>query len=76
MNRVHNVYIRFECPRDDVEGPILGPYPFVQVTYDELRVGPDGDVVAVLDESGDWELTIGAGEYTGQRYSDFVVYAE
>lgn len=29
MNQVHNVYIRFERLRDDVEGPIFGPYSFV-----------------------------------------------
>jgi len=48
--------ISFSRPRDDAEGPTLGPFPWMQVTYTELRVGPDGDPIAMLGEDGDWHL--------------------
>jgi hypothetical protein len=49
------LYLTFSRGRDDKEGPILGPFDWVQLTYDEIRVSPNGDPVALFDE-GDWHL--------------------
>jgi len=48
--------VRFSRPRDEEEGPTLGPFPWVQVTYTELRAGPDGEPIALLGPDGDWHL--------------------
>lgn len=73
------VYVRFERGRDGIVGPTFGPFPFAQVTYSTLRVGPDGDDLAYLNDDGDWELRIGTSAplqlWTGTIYfSDFIVY--
>lgn len=66
-----DVFIRFELPREDAIGPTLGPYPYVQLTYEMLTVGPDGEELAHYDGSEWWLL----GSERG-HYSDIVVYAE
>lgn len=68
-----NVFVEFSCYRDNMQGPQLGPFPFVQVTYDRLRVGPDGNDLAVLGSDGDWHL-VGAdwGTQAGP-WSDIVI---
>lgn len=53
-------------------GPIrFGPFPFVQLTYELLRYGPDGNDLAVLDDGG-WVLTGDdiSGVHAGKRFSD------
>jgi hypothetical protein len=44
------VMVRFERGTDAEVGPILGPYEWVQLTYESLRASPDGDVIAFLGE--------------------------
>ena len=34
----------------------LGEFDFVQLTYDTLRVGPDGEEIAWLNGEDDWYL--------------------
>lgn len=55
--------VHFSRPNDTVEDqpPIdvktFGPYDeFIQLTYHELRSGPDGDFVAWIDENGVWRV--------------------
>jgi hypothetical protein len=47
------------------EQVIVGPFEWVQLTYEELRVAPDGDVIAYLDE-GDWTI-VGPDQPRGGR---------
>ena len=56
-------------------GPVFGPFDWVEGTYNYLRVGPNGEHLAVFDESrGDWVLLAPAGEYAGEAYSDWNVW--
>ena len=70
-------FVRFERGRDGIVGPTFGPFPFVQITYETLRVGPDGDEFAYLHKDGDWYLT---DEHTPvalrstEGYSDIIIY--
>ncbi len=62
------VFIRFECGSEDRIGRELGPYPWIQVTYDAIRVGEDGDTyLAHIDGDGRWVTA------DGQWWSDFVI---
>lgn len=62
--------INFFRPRDDAEGPTIGPFPWVQVTHTRLRAGPDGDTIAVLGDGGyDWYLHAAEDE----PWSDFTI---
>ena len=59
------MHVRFErsdgilelVPEGDLpnisEQVILGPFEWVQLTYEEFRVSPEGDVLAYLHD-GDW----------------------
>lgn len=48
-------FVRPECGFDDRWGPTLGPFPdWLQVTYRELRIEPDGDTIAWLGDDGLW----------------------
>ena len=55
-----NLYVRFERGRDDIIGPTFGPYDFVQLTYDELRVeaGDEADIALAefIDEDQEWRI--------------------
>ena len=68
-----NVFVKFSSPALDEDGPTFGPYPFVQLTYENLRVGPDGEDLAYLGDEGCWTLTGLAGEYKHKEYSDLQV---
>ena len=79
------VIVRFFSPSRDEEGPKLGPFAWLQVTYDELRMAPEGDTLAVLNEHG-WHLRvkrepIGGGwvsvtpDESAPAWSDFVISA-
>lgn len=51
------VYIRF-CTKllsetDERRELEVGPFPFVQLTYEVLRIGPDGLEIAYFDEEED-----------------------
>lgn len=77
-------YVEFSRPNDTVDwlpalGPVrLGPYPdFVQLTYETLRVGPDGESIAFTGGGG-WTIVAGkdpADPACLQRrwYSDVVI---
>ena len=76
------VKVHFSRPRDEAEGPTLGPFPWVQITYTELRVGPDGETLAMLD-AGDWHLAVRSGgsawkeigpDLAAEPWSDIVIY--
>ena len=81
--------ITFSRPRDEKDGPTLGPFPWVQLTYTELRVGPDGHPIAMCGADGDWHLgrveTPSKGltgwvevspDLKAEPWSDIVIYAE
>lgn len=63
------VYLRFECGQEDRTSPEYGPFPFVQLTYDEVRVGPDGDSFASFSTEGEWR-TLQDPDW----YSDVMIY--
>lgn len=82
------LFIQFFRLREDVPGPTLGPFPWVLVTYTELRVGPDSDPIARYDEqSRDWHLgrqetlipksqwKAISPETTSEPYSAFLIFA-
>jgi hypothetical protein len=49
------VLVRFERGRDDQTGPVLGPFEWVQLTYNALRVAPNGEQLASYDPvQHDW----------------------
>lgn len=74
-----NTYFHLECGQENRFSPTFGPFEFVQLTYDLLRVGPNGVEVAFFDQkSGGWLFSdrpevvevLGKGEDTfkmGQR---------
>lgn len=47
--------------------PLYGPYEFVQVTYNSVRVGPDGDDFIAQYTHGYWMTE------DDQRWTDFSV---
>lgn len=65
-----NAYIRFEDCHTDRIGDELGPFEFAQITYNELKVGPDGDVLAFQDEEGYWRLV----EAPYDSWPDIIIY--
>lgn len=66
-----NLTVQFIRPRDEAVGPTLGPYTWVQITYEHLRVSPDGDIVASFNpDLDDWFLE---NDPTGEPWSDFVI---
>ena len=63
------VFVRFECGSEDRMSGEYGPFPFVQLTYNELRVGPDDDGFAYFGGAdGFWR--VGDGK---ERWSDVVI---
>jgi hypothetical protein len=62
------VKVRFECGCEDRMGEDLGPFEYVQATYDALTASPDGSII-LAEYSGGWWVT-----QDGQRWSDFVVF--
>lgn len=64
-----NTYVRFEMGQEDRVGEDLGPFPFVQLTYEALRVGPEGDDLAFYDGHV-WKLK------DGTVWTDVVIFGE
>lgn len=46
------VCIQLEFSAKDLEPVRLGPYEWVQLTYNDLRISPDGDIIAWCNYSG------------------------
>lgn len=74
------LYVYFSRPNDTVPtcpsiDPVrFGPFDFVQITYQSLRVGPDGDPLAWVDRSGLWRVEGDRSETdTEWWYSDVVI---
>lgn len=68
----NNIYVTFECCRDGRVSNEFGPFEYVQIVYNRLTVGPNGNDLAVLDPcSGDWFLVDGSA--VTLPWSDFVV---
>jgi hypothetical protein len=63
------LYVRFEHRQEDRMSEKYGPFPFVQLTYDGLRVGEDGDEWLGEYENGLWHCT-----RDGQSYTDIVIH--
>lgn len=49
----NQVMIRFECGSEDRVSKEYGPFEFAQLTYNGLRVGPNGEDFAVYDREAD-----------------------
>lgn len=55
MAQLNDMYIRFECGTEGRASIEYGPFPFVQMTYQYLRVGPEGEHFAEFDpENDEW----------------------
>ena len=83
--KTQGTYIRFERGRDGITGPTFGPFDWVQMTYETLRVSPDGKPLATfLNHKGDWlfdyiigsdlEKMVVSVTDEDQRYSDIIIY--
>lgn len=67
-----NTFVRFECGMEDRFTENLGPFTWVQFTYDLVRVSRTDD------DNGEVELAVfkdGWWEYDGQRFSDVIIGA-
>ena len=64
------IFIVFTDVPTDALSPEYGPYPFVQLTCDLLRVGPDGDILATF-RGGGWCIE---GDDPSNYYSDVEIY--
>ena len=62
-----SVFIQFEYGQEDRQSEEFGPYPFVQVTYDAVRVDPNGDTEIASFIDGLWVTQ------DGQKWSDFII---
>lgn len=46
------MWVNFSHATDEsVDGRNEGPYDFVQITYEQVRVSPDGDAIAFMSPS-------------------------
>lgn len=69
------VYIRFETGQENRISQEYGPFPFVQMTYGSLRVGPDGEDFAYFNKvDEDWHLEPRFGP-TAPCWSDIIIYS-
>lgn len=46
--------IILERGRDDIEPTVLGPFDWVQITYDTVRIPPDGETILIMGKDKDW----------------------
>lgn len=63
------LHIQFLSYQHETESRWYGPYPFVQMTYESLRVGPDGDHLSFFN--GDWQDP----DDPTRKWSDVVIHA-
>lgn len=48
-------FVRPETGCQDVFGPVLGPFDeYIQLTYGDIRVGPDGETIGCRNPQGMW----------------------
>ena len=67
-------YIRPETISEDRFGNEIGPFKhFIQLTYNDLRSGPDGDPIAYMDKEGKWRFYCQNPEIA---WSDIVIYTK
>jgi hypothetical protein len=73
-------FARFERGCEDADPVTIGPFPdFIQLTYNDLRVGPDGDRVAYMNGDHEWKIDLGFAptpEDAKAWWSDVCVWAE
>jgi hypothetical protein len=72
-------FVRFEKGREGKVGPTFGPYPFVQLTYHTLRVGPEGEDLAYMGKDDDWYLTdehTPVADRPSEGWSDIIIWDE
>lgn len=62
------ITVRFEDAISSEVSREYGPYPFIQLTHELLRYGPDGEDIAFLDGQQMWRPLDG-----GKAYSDVVI---
>lgn len=65
------INVEFSRPRDEVDGPKFGPFEWVQLTYEGLRVSPDGEHIAYYAD-GEWVIAVEWAE-SEETYSDIVI---
>jgi predicted nucleic acid-binding protein len=65
--------VTFEDLRAGRRSRAFGPYDFVQLTHDSLRVGEDGTILAALDDQGDWQVLDSRDDAAAMRWSDVVI---
>jgi hypothetical protein len=63
------VYLRFENLPKAAGGPTLGPYPYVILSFESLRVGPDKVEVARWHR-GFWNLS-----KDNSRWTDVTIFS-
>ena len=70
-DRIMSVFIKFMTGREDRESSELGPFEYIQASYNEINASPDGEThLAVLDPDGTWRTP------DGNWYSDFAIYTK
>lgn len=68
MPEFRNIKVRFEFGQEDRESEEMGPFPFAQITYDDIRVGEDGDRFLAHFTDGFWVTE------DGQKWSDVIIF--
>lgn len=68
MSNLRDIKIRFEFGQEDRSSEDMGPFPFAQLTYDDIRVGEDGDRFIAHFADGFWKTE------DGQLWSDVVIF--
>lgn len=74
----NGIKVRFERGQQDKQSQEFGPFEFVQLTYEGLRIAPDGEWLANYTD-GFWRLTdesvksISADDLQ-QEWSDVIIY--
>lgn len=72
------MYFRPECGREGRMGNVYGPYEFLQITYTNLRISPDGDFAMTFETDGDWHFDAEFPATEADRslaWSDIVLWA-
>ncbi len=57
------VMVRFECGQEDRQREPMGPYEWVQMTYELLRVSPDGEEIGWFEDDV-WKVKGEKGWYS------------